>query len=108
MVSIDAASLYPSIMKCLNISPETFMGMVPGVTVEGQLEGKTIADYGITHDYTLAANGASFSKEKLGLVPRLVDFALDGRKKAKKEMLQHKQSYVDIKEELERRGIKVD
>lgn len=95
LISIDAASLYPSIMKALNLSPETLVGVKEGVTVDEMLLGKTLKDFGITEDFTLAANGAMFRKDVKGIVPRVVDFALGGRKIAKNEMLRYKQLYVD-------------
>lgn len=98
VVSIDATSLYPSIMKCLNLSPETLKGVIPGVNVDTLLLGKTLVDYGVTGDVTLAANGVMFSKDKLGIVPKLVDTVLVGRRIAKNEMLRLKQLYVDTKD----------
>jgi DNA polymerase elongation subunit (family B) len=95
IVSIDATALYPSIMKCLNLSPETFVGMVHGVDVKGFLDGKTHIDYDVGPEYSLAANGAMFHKEFVGIVPRLVDNVLVGRRIAKNEMLRLKQLYVD-------------
>ena len=106
-MSIDATSLYPSIMKCLNLSPETLKGVIPDVNVDALLSGKTLVDYGITDDVTLAANGVMFSKDKLGIVPKLVDTVLVGRRVAKNEMLRLKQLYVDIEAEANRRGIEL-
>lgn len=95
VVSIDATALYPSIMQCLNLSPETFQGMVPNVTVDSMLEGKTLVNFGVTDDVTLAANGASFSRDKIGFVPRIIEKVLGDRRVAKNEMLRLKQLYVD-------------
>lgn len=95
VVSIDATALYPSIMQCLNLSPETFKGVAPNVDVDVLLSGKTLKDFGITEDVTLAANGVMFSKEKLGFVPRVIEKVLGDRRVAKNEMLRLKQLYVD-------------
>jgi len=97
VVSIDATSLYPSIMKCLNLSPETLVEMVQGVTVADLIDHGS-DKFGVPKNQTLAANGASFSTEKVGIVPRLVDNVLIGRRVAKNEMLRLKQLYVDTKE----------
>jgi DNA polymerase elongation subunit (family B) len=105
VVSIDATSLYPSIMKCLNLSPETLDGVIEGVTVDGLLSGKTIKDYGCDSDHSMAANGAIFHHRFVGIVPRLVDNVLVGRRVAKNEMLKMKQLYVDMEAEMDRRGI---
>jgi DNA polymerase elongation subunit (family B) len=98
VVSIDATALYPSIMKCLNLSPETLVGVLPNVDVDALLSGKTLKDFNITDDVSLAANGVMFSKNKLGIVPKLVDTVLVGRRIAKNEMLRLKQLYVDTKD----------
>jgi len=97
-VSIDATSLYPSIMKCLNLSPETLVGVLPGVTVDGFLSGKTHIEFGCDPDLSLAANGAMFHHKFVGIVPRLVDNVLVGRRIAKNEMLRLKQLYIDTKD----------
>jgi DNA polymerase elongation subunit (family B) len=99
VVSIDATALYPSIMKCLNLSPETLVGVAPDVTVQGLLGGKTHTDYGVGPEYSLAANGAMFHHEFVGIVPRLVDNVLVGRRIAKNEMLRLKQLYVNTHDE---------
>jgi len=98
VVSIDATALYPSIMKCLNISPETLVEVIPNVDVQGFLDGKSHADYGCDSEHTIAANGAIFHKKFIGIVPRLVDNVLIGRRIAKNEMLRLKQLYVDTKD----------
>lgn len=98
VVSIDATALYPSIMKCLNLSPETLVGVLDGVDVQGFLDGKTHKDFGYDDDLSLAANGAMFHHKFVGIVPRLVDNVLVGRRIAKNEMLRLKQLYVDTKD----------
>lgn len=98
VVSIDATALYPSIMKCMNLSPETLIGVLPGVDVAGFLSGKTYTDFGCDSDLSLAANGAMFHKKFVGIVPRLVDNVLIGRRIAKNEMLRLKQLYIDTKD----------
>jgi DNA polymerase elongation subunit (family B) len=98
VVSIDATALYPSIMKCLNLSPETLVGVLAGVDVDGFLAGKTYRDFGCADDLSLAANGAMFHHKFVGIVPRLVDNVLVGRRIAKNEMLRLKQLYVDTKD----------
>jgi DNA polymerase elongation subunit (family B) len=98
VVSIDATALYPSIMKCLNLSPETLVDVLPDVTVQGFLDGKSHLEYGCDPENTLAANGAMFHKKFVGIVPRLVDNVLIGRRIAKNEMLRLKQLYVDTGE----------
>ena len=94
-MSFDFASLYPSIIRQWNMSPETFVGMKPGMTVDLFMNNEF--DHPDTDD-TVAANGAMFSKEVYGIVPEVVKVILDGRKIAKKDMLKLEQEYQDTKD----------
>ena len=93
VTSFDATSLYPSIIQTWNISPETFIGINPSVTVDGLLKG---VNYEIG-DHTLAANGAKYSKDKLGIMPELVDLYMKKRKDAKSTMLKYESEMEELK-----------
>lgn len=97
VVSIDAEALYPSIDIGLNMSPETFVGMNPECSEEALLAGFDFHDN--ENNYTIAANGAMFTKEKQGVIPALMQSLKDGRNVAKKEMLAAKQAYIDTGDE---------
>lgn len=103
--TLDATSLYPSIMMTLNMSPETFLGNEPGVTVDYLLEGNTI---NIPGDECWSPIGARFSKQKRGIVPELIEQYMAVRKTAKKQMLSIEQELEDIKQEINKRGLKID
>ena len=104
VVSFDLNSLYPSLIRFLNISPETLIDRKhPNVNVDKMI-AKT-ADLSWDEDYCIAANGAMYSKERVGFMPELVTRIYNERKQYKKTMLQKKQKLVDIKEELKRRGL---
>jgi hypothetical protein len=49
------------------------------------------------HDLTLAINGAVFTKEKLGLIPELVQDIYSSRKQAKKMMFNYERQKLLIK-----------
>ena len=105
VVSFDLNSLYPSLIRFLNISPETLIDRKhPNANVEKMIQ-KT-ADMSYDEDYCVAANGAMYSKEKVGFMPELVTRIYNERKEYKKTMLQKKQVLVDIDEELKRRNLK--
>ena len=101
LISCDAAALYPNIIKSLNISPDTLLGMNKEVSIETLMNGLSFEG----KEYTVAANGAMFSKDKIGIIPRLITNVLDGRSIAKKEMIKAKQEKELILAEMKSRGL---
>jgi len=91
--SIDATSLYPSLMLTLNLSPETYLGKVYS-TVEKCLDGEFV---NTDPDVAMGANGTLFSRSKLGIIPRLIVDYMSRRKSTKKEMLGAEQQAEDFK-----------
>ena len=98
--SVDATSLYPSIIMNNNISPETWIGNI-GMTVEEALAHKP---HGIT-DQVVTPVGAIYSKDKRGVLPELVEYFMKRRKQVKTEMLRLEQEYEKVKAEMVRRGL---
>lgn len=90
ILSIDAESLYPSIIQCCNISPETLV-RVDSINLQHLIEGKITAD----DDLILCGNGARFKKDKQGFFVDLVDHYKIRRKEAKAKMIE----YEKLKEE---------
>ncbi len=107
VISYDATSLYPSVMMQHNISPETkmmvvdqnsasiIMDVLGGEQVDDcELErecssGNTcreVIDLIKTNNYTIAANGAIYRHDSVGIVPKFVKEWFDNRKKHKKLM----------------------
>ena len=108
--SFDLNSLYPSLIRFLNISPETLLdtkhGRVAGQPVE-KLINKEIDIQGSTvSDICVAANGAMYAQNIQGIMPQLVIKMYEERVKYKKEMLKQKQILVDIEVEMKKRGLK--
>ena len=56
-------------------------------------------------DVCIAANGAMYSKDSLGMMPTLVSKMYNERVIYKKQMLKEKQRLVDIESEMKRRGL---
>ena len=98
VVSFDLNSLYPSLIRFLNISPETLLpGMHPDIheqPVEKLIHKQTNIE--TDGDVCVAANGAMFSKESTGMMPTLVTKMYAERVAYKKEMLRLKQKLEDI------------
>ena len=62
-------------------------------------------DLSTEEGYTVGANGAMYTKDKVGFMPEIITRIYNERKQYKNTMLQHKQKLVDIKEEMKRRGL---
>lgn len=106
-ISLDLASLYPSLIMAYNISPETLVGMLPlslshEQKVEQWLQGMPfeIANKIFNDGQALAANGALFSKKKQGFLPVLMEELFEQRKVFKKKMLQSKQKLKKIEQQI--------
>ena len=102
----DVTSLYPNIMRLINISPECLTGEHYSFSVEQILdEPKKYIDILNEKDITLAGNGHTFSREKKGFLPDIVSTIFNDRKMYKKKMLKAKEELERIKTEINRRGM---
>ena len=73
------------------MSPETTLpGRLPGVTVDKLLSGER---FDIPDNVTMAASGVRFSKDKQGIIPKIITQYYEERKQIKKRMIQAKQEY---------------
>ena len=94
VVSFDATSLYPSIIMQYNMSPETLISEAPiDTTVEGLLERKAV----VNTEYSMAANGVKFSRDKQGVFPEITQKFFDDRQKYKKLMKDAEREYEKTK-----------
>jgi len=103
VVSFDLNSLYPSLIRFLNISPETLLDEKVDVNVDGLIHKKCHIE--TDDDVCVAANGATFRKDETGILPTLVIKMYQERVRYKKNMLRDKQKLVDIEVEMKRRGL---
>ena len=88
VVSFDLNSLYPHLMLQYNMSPETYVEDARDyVSQEMVLDGS----YQNNTEYAVCANGACFSKEKLGIIPEIINEYYGNRKIIKQEMLKVEQ-----------------
>jgi DNA polymerase elongation subunit (family B) len=85
------------------MSPETITGMHVPVTVDKLLDKEVDTSHLQDYNYTMAANGWCFRREKRGLLPTLMEFYYNQRVVYKKQMLKVKQEYADTgNEELQK------
>jgi DNA polymerase elongation subunit (family B) len=117
VISADVNSMYPLLgMVGFNMSTETY---VPKHKLPNELRDIVLAYFNDQdeskrfdiptevfekttellheHDLTLAINGAVFTKEKLGLIPELVQDIYSSRKQAKKMMFNYERQKLLIK-----------
>ena len=103
-VSVDATSLYPSIMMQNNISPETIVGMVD-CSIDAVLNNKHLKL--VQDGQILSANGLLTDRNINGFIPILVKRMFDLRKQTKNRMLELRREQEEIRREIESLGGKI-
>tara|TARA_R110000822_G_scaffold25600_2_gene77404 strand:- start:1806 stop:4301 length:2496 start_codon:yes stop_codon:yes gene_type:complete len=92
VVSFDATSLYPSIMMTFNMSPDTLIDRMKHLnddekSIQKLINGEVVTNQLFEDDVTMVANGQCFRKDKMGMLPELINYYFDMRQKVKKEMI---------------------
>jgi len=102
VVSFDLNSLYPHLIMQYNISPETILDeRYPNVSVDKLLNEEV--DLSGLDGVTVCPNGAMFTTEKQGFLPKLMDKIYSERVVFKKKMIKAKKAYEKTPtKELER------
>lgn len=103
-MTFDFSSLYPSIIRQWNMSPETFRPAEYQINVQGLLEDKSddVVNALTSAKYmkcTIAANGTMYDKRKQGFLAELMEIVMEGRKIARKEMMALKTEYEKTKDD---------
>jgi len=124
VLSADVNSMYPLLgMVGFNMSPETY---IPKHKLPADLRDIILAYFNDQeesnrielkpeiwetctsllkkYNLSLAINGAVFTKDKLGMVPELVQDIYNSRKKAQKKMFEYEQRVLLIKQILKERN----
>lgn len=108
-VSVDATSLYPSIINGFNISPETLVDpsdytpemrelISRNITPEVMLSGEINTSFLKEQNVCLAVNGQFFRTNKRGFIADIVENLFIERKQYKKMMLDYQKEYEVIKD----------
>ena len=107
IVSFDLNSLYPSLIRFLNISPETLhQERNENVSIDELIEKQSqLERHYMDEDLTIAANGAQYRKDKRGFMPELIIKMYNERVRYKKNMLAKKQVLQDVEVEMKKRGL---
>lgn len=92
VVSFDLTSLYPHLIMGYNISPETFLTRLQGITIEEIVNGglDSIRDEIISRNASCCGNLCLYSNEVQGFFPALMERMYKDRAAAKKKMLEYK------------------
>lgn len=115
VVSFDLNSLYPHLIMQYNISPETYKTTVASLAtangiddiLDGALNDPNMRNYLIDNNYTIAATGCCFDRDRQGFLPTLMERVYNDRTKFKKMMIKAKQQYektptYDLEKEIAR------
>lgn len=113
VISFDLNSLYPHLIMQYNISPETYKGTfahlntADGVDkiLNGALNDMGVRNELLTCNYTVAATGCYFDRDRQGFLPKLMDMMYNDRVVFKKQMIEAKKKYEAVETEIKRRGI---
>lgn len=100
VVSFDLNSLYPNLIVQYNMSPET---LVSNRSFPHGVDYYLNQEFNTDGNVAVSANGSCYTKEKQGILPKIIEDYYNERRVIKKEMLQAQQQYEKTKTiELER------
>mgnify|MGYP003417443264 FL=1 len=102
-VTFDLTSLYPSIARLLNMSPETQLSEPMGgqEMVDRFLSGELRPEDYTSPGVCMAFNGVTFDTTRPGIVARAMSFVFYERKRYKNLMKDEKKALEKLKEELQ-------
>lgn len=101
VVSFDLNSLYPHLIMQYNISPETYKGMFASLNTDsgvdrilnGALNELMFRREMEAQNYTVAATGCYFDRDRQGFLPKLMEKMYNDRVLFKNQMLDAKKKY---------------
>lgn len=96
VVSFDLTSLYPSMMRQWNMSPDTIVGMYKDANmVDEILDGEGIPDFLRDENQCLAANGALFDNKVEGVISKTLTRMFQDRVEYKKLAKKYEKMYEE-------------
>lgn len=92
VVSLDLTSLYPSIIRMYNMSPETLVGRARGREdwMTRMLNLEDVTGAAKAENCAMAANGTVYRQDVQGILPRAMAYVFNERKRFKNLMLASK------------------
>lgn len=129
VVSFDLNSLYPSLIRQFNISPEKIVSDSDRNKILVNIRDQNIDNYNkiidkeniienIVHEridtsifknlnISLSGSGYMFKRDSKGFLPSIMEYVYNQRRAVKKEMLMHQENVELIKAEIHKRGLKI-
>lgn len=129
VVSFDLNSLYPSLIRQFNISPEKIVSDSDRNKILVNIRDQNIDNYNkiidkeniienIVHEridtsifknlnISLSGSGYMFKRDSKGFLPSIMEYIYNQRRAVKKEMLMHQENVELIKAEIHKRGLKI-
>lgn len=93
VASFDVSSLYPSLIRTYNISPETLVKTRNNsVSIDSIVDGTFKLDEEFSN-YTICANGSMYRKDFQGFLPKIMEDMFNERSVYKKKMLECQKEY---------------
>jgi DNA polymerase elongation subunit (family B) len=103
VASFDVSSLYPSIIRSYNISPETLIKEKnDDMTVDSVVE----SSFNLKPEHlnnAVCANGSMYRKDFKGFLPKIMEEMFNERSKFKKKMIESQKVLEEINKELNKR-----
>lgn len=124
VASIDVTSLYPSVMRALNISPDTIIGQfidsdnaIEGIRSESSEEytiiyensmddtktGKEWSNILKDRAWSISANGTVFDQHKKGIIPEILSGWFNSRKETRKKSRDYAKKAIQEKDPIKKK-----
>lgn len=88
VVSLDFSSLYPTIIRMFNMSPETLLNTSVGKQFADKLLSREVNTKKVLSEgATIVGNGTIYRQDVVGVLPRAMTFVFNERKRIKNQML---------------------
>lgn len=93
VATFDVSSLYPSLIRTFNISPETLVPSTNSYVSIDKIVDGTFEIKPEHKNYSICANGSMYYKDQQGFLPRIMEEMFNERVVYKKKMLEYQKQY---------------
>lgn len=98
LISFDFNSLYPTVIRNYNISPETFIENKTIDVNQNEIDEIFFAEDFNNDDDIVTGSGNFFRKDKIGIIPQIVEELFNERKEIQKQKKQYEKEYNNTKD----------